>query len=87
MKSQVHDGDPVYLYEADARPIGKVRAVRGDDLIMDLANGEEFEVSLECVESAADRRVLLAAHRIDPEGRESLERARTAAAAAGAPGR
>jgi hypothetical protein len=82
MKSQVHPGDPVYLYESDTRPIGKVRAVRGDDLLVDLVTDEEFELSLECIESAADRRVLLAAHRIDPEGRESLERARTAAGAA-----
>jgi hypothetical protein len=83
MKSQVHPGDPVYLYEADTRPIGKVRALRGDDLLVGLVTDEEVELSLECVESVADRRVLLAAHRIDPEGRESLERARTAAVAPG----
>jgi hypothetical protein len=78
--SELHVGDPVYLYEKDDQPIGRVRAVRGDELVLDLASGEECELPLEVVDSVVRHRVLLSAHRLEPDARNSLERVREAAA-------
>jgi hypothetical protein len=86
-RSEPHVGDSVYLYEKDARPIGKVRAVREENLVVDLASGEEYELPLEVVESAVQHRVLLAAHRLNTRARDSLEQARKVTAAPAAPER
>lgn len=86
-RSEIHVGDSVYLYEKDARPIGRVRAVREEELVVDLTSGEVYDLPLEVVESAAQDRVLLAAHRLNTHARDSLERARKASAAPAAPQR
>ena len=86
-RSEIQVGDSVYLYEKDARPIGRVRAVRPEELVVDLASGEEYGLPLEVVESAAQHRVLLAAHRLNTHARDSLERVRKAGAAPAAPQR
>jgi hypothetical protein len=66
-------GDSVYLYQSDPSPIGTVRAVRKEDLVVGLAGGAEYELPLEVVESVVHHRVVLAAHRLAKDARDALE--------------
>lgn len=72
--TRVEIGDQAYLEEG-GDPIGAVRGVRANALVVWIRNAGDFDVPFEAIRAAHDHKIVLDAERIDPALRDAIAHA------------